>query len=804
MIDQYHNILNKVNGIENKFEQANFLTPIIRSILQITTISILEIAKKNIELDQIRYEDFLTRLTKPSDGLPWEIIDYLVPKIRSEYETEFLRGWFEKSSNNESLSKRVSEWVQLRNKRFGHGVTDISVAVEWSNKMYDLAQSMLITFKNIIPSLDNKLVKYQDLKLTVPTSFNGNLIIFSEFVSRKSIWKLKGQYLSLDDASEFTKDLESDNLFTSGNIKVKKDFDLIEVLNNGKNEIICHNIPIRQTDMFEGRKEELDKVHEWLIDGDARLCLIYGDGGYGKTTLVLEILNKIIESNFDFSKNFPQYICFYSAKMTKWTEDGLVYFRSINPIIDDSIRELVRSQTRLEKEWFTIDGRALIDKASALFRRANIGRDDILLVIDNTETLATSPEEIRELTESLTKISKFLARVIVTSRRREDIAAEPVLIQGLTEIEGVNLLNRLASEYNAKPLIQAGESRLRKVSNELMNKPLLIEAFVKYISLSNSSIDDAIEKYFSHSDEELLEFLYEDAWQRMNDLQKKVFLVLVNVNYEIDNDVISRACQLIRINIGEFNKALEETHFATILDYGTSYTLEIVSLANRFFLKKFINYSELIQSEIKSYAQEVEVYVKEKEKVEKEFKRDRVTAAFRSQFAKLAKVYADKGEIDDAISMYRLAIQDDPLNSYLYDRFAWLLLNRTQNFIYALELSQKAVELDGNNIDAIVGLALAYYRNDDLENGDYYIDIAMNKGRTKAFCFLRKAIARYHLANKELDLERKAALYRDSLEQIKTAQKSLEIKLGYDAKNKEAISYYHELILKKINILRFS
>lgn len=805
MIDCYGDLLGKIEGIDNKYEKVNFLTSIIRSILQTAAISILEIAKKNSDVEDTVLSDFLKRFAKPSDGLPLEIIEYLVPKIRSEFESEFLRGWFEPLPTDLSLSKRVNEWVQFRNKRSGHGVTDIKIAELWSDKMYHLIVSMLEIFKNVIPSkVNNSLPQYGNLKITIPVFIKNNPIVVSEFICRKGIWKLKGQFLSFENADEFTQDLDADNLFVLANVKNKVDYDYIEVRNNNLDEIIYHNIPVRQTDTFEGRKEELDRIFEWLVDGDARLCLIYGDGGYGKTTLVLEILNKIIESDFDFSKNFPQYICFYSAKMTKWTENGLVYFKSIPPIIDDCVRELVRSQTKLEKDWFTVSGRALIDKANGLFSNANIKRDDILLVIDNTETLATSTEEARVLAESLTRISKFLARVIVTSRRREDIAAEPVLIQGLTEMEGVNLLKRLAMEYNARPLIQAGETRLRRVSNCLMNKPLLIEAFVKYISHSNSSIDAALEKYFSQSDEELLEFLYEDAWLRMNELQKKVFLVLVNINYQIDNDAIKRVCQLIRVNIGEFDKALEETHFAEVTDYGTSYTLEIVSLANRFFLKKFINYSCEQQHEIKAYAQETENYIKEKERVNSEFKTDRVTEAFRNQFAKLAKVYADKGEINEAIGMYKMAIQDDPLNSYLHDRFSWLLLNKTDDFPYALELSKKAVQLDQNNIDAIVGLALAYYRNGYINEGDHYIDEAMGKGRSKSFCYLRKAIARYHLANNESDLGKRAELYKICQDLLKIATRFNTSSFGYDAKNKESIQRYKELVLRKINEIKFN
>ena len=81
---------------------------------------------------------------------------------------------------------------------------------------------------------------------------------------------------------------------------------------------------------------------EWVDDEDSRYCLVYGDGGYGKTTLVLEFCNLIMESEFDFERSPPEIISYYTAKKTRWTESGLIHFTSINPAMDECIRELMR------------------------------------------------------------------------------------------------------------------------------------------------------------------------------------------------------------------------------------------------------------------------------------------------------------------------------------------------------------------------------------------------------------------------------------------------------------------------------
>jgi len=802
MLTKYTELLTQICEIENDFEKLTFLTSLIRSILQVAAISSLEIVNKFTVSDEIGIEDFLIRFETPSDGLPREILDVLVPLIRSDYDVEYLNGWFEPTHSQVSLANQVLEWIQFRNKRSGHGVIDNKLAKEWVDKQVNLIKLMLATFKKILPSEDNVLPNYSNLRMSVP--FDKGPIVILGIKSQKGIWKLKGQYLDLSAASEFTQELSINNIFANkmnSNIQGRS-YKLEEVLTSHGEEIIYHNLPIRQTDIFEGRSDEINKMQEWLSEGDARICLIYGDGGYGKTTLVLEALNKLKEGTLDITKKLPFIICFYSAKKTKWTENGLTYLRSAEPIIDECIRELVRSQKSIGKDWFTTSGNALISKAQSLLAEQKITRDDILLIIDNTETLATTMAESRALADSLNKISKVLARVIVTSRRREEIAAEPIAVIGLSEQESVALLKRLAKEYNAQPLVQAGEPKLRKIANQLMHKPLLITAFVKYMSYSQISIDNAIERYITQSDEELLEFLYEDAWLRMTGLQKNVFFILVNVDCPIDNDVVKRACQLIKINISEFQLALDETHFSNIVDYGSNYILEIENFAKRFFLKEFLKFNDSFRDAIIEQTKQVENYIKHKEEVEKEFRNDRVTEAFRNNAAKAAKIYVDKGEIDNAIIMYEIAIQEDPLNSYLYDRFSWLLLNRTTKFEEALKLSKRAVELDSNNVDAVVGLALANYRCGNMKEGDYYIDISINKGRSNSFGLLRKAIARFHEARKKNSVEEKLMLYIECEEFLKNAEKSNLRNHSYDAKTKENILKYKELILARINQIR--
>lgn len=230
--------------------------------------------------------------------------------------------------------------------------------------------------------------------------------------------------------------------------------------------------------------------------------------------------------------------------------------------------------------------------------------------------------------------------------------------------------------------------------------------------------------------------------------------------------------------------------------------MELVDLAGRFFLQEFGKLNNTEKDRLKLLASKVDKYLLERENIEKEYRTDRVAEAFRSEYAKAAKVFADKGDIKNAIEMYELAIEDDPVNSALHDRFSWLLLNRTERYEYAEKISKKAIELDKNNCDAIVGLALVYYRVGNIEEGDNYIEQARLKGRTYSFCYLRKAIARYHKEKNETDLNNKILLLEEASEKLGLAEKINIPNGGYDAKNLKEIHRYQNLTRAKLSILR--
>lgn len=561
--------------------------------------------------------------------------------------------------------------------------------------------------------------------------------------------------------------------------------------------MVFSNVPVRQTSVFEGRLKELDTLSNWFNDPDGlQHCLVFGDGGIGKTTLTLEFLNRVLESSETLSGKPPSVISYYSAKMTRWSDQGVVTLRGISDAMEDCVRELAFVLTPvLTKDYYKLSGIGLIDRVASELNQQGFRRDDILLVLDNTETLANSPAEVTELSVFLKQIGKRLGRVLMTSRRREFVAFEPLQISSLSESEAVSLMQRLADEYGATAIKQAGEATLRRAARQLTNKPLLIDTLVKYLARSTVGIDQAIEQVFRKTNDQLLEFLYDDAWLRITELQRDVFLALVSATVPLDNLSIGDACVLVGIQHVEFQKALDETYFGNVTDYGDRYELQIVELASRYFQKKLQQCSEADRRRIHDFALKVDSQANRRQKAKQNYRQDRVAEAFRGAFAKAAKIAAQQGDLGSAEENFKLALEEEPMNAALHDRFAWFVLHRCHRADDARKLAEQAIELDPRNADASLTLALCWYRLGELKKGDDEMERAYHKGKPQPLCALRRAIARFYVVKDAPYAKEAQERLREGKILIAQAIKTLAPEDGFFSKNIQEAHKYERMFL---------
>jgi hypothetical protein len=183
-------------------EALSYLSSIIRSLMQTLALSSLEITLQATPVadDDSTLKQFLDRFSQPSDGLPVDILDSLVPSIRSLVFRGFMKGWYEKNSDTEeSIVESLTKWVEFRNKRPGHGVLDSPTTSLWAKRSGDLIERLLNAAGDVLPQQHNSglVAKFGDIAvpLTIPLVVDSSAIVVSRVFSRGGIWKLQGHII---------------------------------------------------------------------------------------------------------------------------------------------------------------------------------------------------------------------------------------------------------------------------------------------------------------------------------------------------------------------------------------------------------------------------------------------------------------------------------------------------------------------------------------------------------------------------------------------------------------------------------
>ncbi|MDL4818168.1 hypothetical protein, partial [Actinomadura opuntiae] len=460
-------------------------------------------------------------------------------------------------------------------------------------------------------------------------------------------------------------------------------------------------LPKNQTAIFEGREEQLRELRDWFDDIGSRACNIYGEGGIGKTTLTLHFLNAILNAESPAPKWRPEVICFFSAKQTRWGPEGLQVLHGTVPPVEDAVRELVYCyEDRVDPALYEMPAEKLISKVAGSLRELGLKRDDILLVLDNTETLASSAADEERLAKVINSIARHLARVLITSRRREQLEANPIRVPGLSESEGVALLERLADEYEATPLKQTGRPGKRKLVTRFSGRPLLLDVLARLIGRYQYSLDSATNAVMRLASDDLGAFLYDDVWKRLDIEERTALLVIGQLGDTISGRLVEFVCSELKIQHSILLDTYEKTRFGARHDYSTSYDLVIEPSARAFLAKKYKDCSAGQRDAISKAVTGSMRRHREILRAHQSVVTDRVSKAFRSDAAKAAKNAASFGDYEDAVFWYEQAIEADAGNAALLDRFAFFLANKKHDLDRAYKLAKRACELDPDDADS--------------------------------------------------------------------------------------------------------
>lgn len=124
-------------------------------------------------------------------------------------------------------------------------------------------------------------------------------------------------------------------------------------------------------------------------------------------------------------------------------------------------------------------------------------------------------------------MSRKVGRVLITSRRREEIEAEPINVPPLTDEDGADLLFNLLEEFS----IDAGvdRSKLKSIVNKIGCKPILIEFLAKYAAMTHATLERGVQEILKQESGDLGQFLFADSWGRIEEDSRRVFMVIAQL-----------------------------------------------------------------------------------------------------------------------------------------------------------------------------------------------------------------------------------------------------------------------------------
>lgn len=289
----------------------------------------------------------LNILLKPADG---SLVTFmgdsltLIGKIKNSniarkyfneenIQHESLQKWL--GTDKSSVKKILEAYVRDRNDSvYGHGISSTNYFLD-----IEIVEYLIERLKHFLP-------EYKENKLFFPIIFKLDFtiktlkLIDGKPICYREIKKLSNGKLAVKVQIQKTATHKEDFKYECENsllvIEKQKIYDIYEATDIWSPLIY---LPARSTsaEEFTGRKEEIKNLLEWFNDiDDSTKCLIYGDGGIGKTTLIVEFIHRILEGNIE-SEWKPEIITFYTAKRTRWTINGLEILSNNNIGITDVV-----------------------------------------------------------------------------------------------------------------------------------------------------------------------------------------------------------------------------------------------------------------------------------------------------------------------------------------------------------------------------------------------------------------------------------------------------------------------------------
>lgn len=278
------------------------------------------------------------------------------------------------------------------------------------------------------------------------------------------------------------------------------------------NPKVFHNLPLPEFDDtgFVGRKNDIKEITELLLNKKNQVISVVGNGGMGKTSIVIKILYDLIEKD----ENPFDAIIWITLK-TKTLSQG--EFVEIKDAISD-ISQVFEKSKQIMISDSDDDSMSSVLEFMETF--------NVLLVLDNLETINAG-----DINTFLRKIPDN-SKVLITSRLGIGEFEVRQIIKGLEKQDAIVYFREL-SKYYGLDLHKQGDTEIYKIiSNNLYNNPLSIKWFISGVYSGTSQ-----KQMLSHKDD-LIEFCISNIFEKLSETSKRILQLFLLENSKLTYGVI--------------------------------------------------------------------------------------------------------------------------------------------------------------------------------------------------------------------------------------------------------------------------
>lgn len=753
--------------ISSDVEARVVLVSGLRHLLQMVNYSLVEwVAARNPSPDAQPPRDVLSSLMSPSDGSLVTSLESLLvcaeqngwsgafrPLLREIRDDDGCRNLC--GDNPRTLAGLLRGLIELRNDGGeGHGLPG-GYRREEELACYEF---VLESLKDVIPALVGDEVEIgpegREVRVRLLRSYAGNPVLVRKIkpVNSASV-RVQGKYYNEKGVLESVS-YEAWNPFSKFSGSLLPSFTVFD--NSWGPQ--CH-LPDRVTDTFIGREEERASIVDWFDDEESRACLVFGDGGVGKTTLVVEVIHQILEEDVKTSWR-PKVISFYTAKRVQFGVEGLSPVGAGKPHLMDLLVHLHVLLLGMYPglEFFkkgVVGGASFLQEA--MRTELSLAKADHLIVIDNAETLIENDVDRDELGRELKEIARRIGRVLITSRRREILGADPVEVKALPKLEAVKFLRARADKLKVDAVKSAKDMELLVVVEDLECRPIVLEAFISALcDPACATLGKAKARVLGMLQKDLGAFLFSDAWGRFSKDVRRLLILMTRVGDVHDAQSFRICADIVGVAIHDAEKALAESS-------GIASIVHVDGGIQISFSRNFLDYCQDKEGvEIEQVSLARNRYSQFLTRV-KSFTGDRVLEAFRTPLAKAAHRAKVDGDNEAAHELYQQAVLVDATNGLLFDRYAYFLFHELRRNDAALHQARRATELLPSNGECWYTRGLIEARMGDARAAEASLGRAESFGVDPVRCAIQRAWA--FLKSKprpQLGLAQREMLYLDS------------------------------------------